>query len=93
MKKETIIKNFMNGATSGHTPKRNIINGYYTYKGSTLSIEGDKLINYTTWIATRDGNTIKLNNHKYSVTTTKIQNEIRRQAISSGFKIIEGRIL
>lgn len=86
MTNNNIIKSFMRGATSGHTPKRQVTTGGYT---STLSIEGNKLINYWTIIAVRDGNTIKLNNNKYSSTTSKIQNEIRRQAISNGLELIE----
>lgn len=89
MTNQNIIKDFMNGAISGHTPTRDIQNGYYTFKGSTLSIEGDKLINYNTIIAVREGNTIKLNTNKYSTTTSKIQNQIRRQAVSSGLELIE----
>lgn len=80
MKNEQVIKDFMNGATSGHTPKRNIYMGGY---GSTLRIDGDDLINYNTIIATRVGNTILLNNNKYSTTTSKIQSMIKRIALSS----------
>ena len=89
MTNTNIIKSFMNGATCGHTPTRDITNGYHTFNGTTLSIEGNYLINYTTIIAERDGNTIKLNNYKYSRTTSKIQSEIRRQALSNGLELIE----
>ena len=89
MTNNNIIKSFMRGATNGHTPTRDITNGCYTYKGTTLSIAGDKLINYATIIAIREGNTIKLNNKKYSSTTSKIQNQIRREALSSGLELIE----
>lgn len=88
MTNQTIITNFINGATSGHTPIRDIINGYYTFKGTTLSIDGNDLINYKTIIATRDGDTIKLNNGKYSRTTSKIQSLIKRIALSND-KMIE----
>lgn len=83
MSNETIITNFLNGHTQGHTPIRDIQNGYYTYKGSTLSIDGDNLINYSTIIAKRDGNTILLNEKKYSTTTSKIQSMIKRIALSN----------
>lgn len=83
MNNQTIITNFIQGATSGHTPTRDIQNGYYTYKGSTLSIEGNNLINYNTIIATRDGDTILLNEKKYSSTTSKIQSLIKRVALSN----------
>lgn len=89
MKNQNIITNFLNGHTSGHTPLRDIQNGYYTFKGSTLSIEGDKLINYNTIIAVREGNTIKLNTNKYSTTTSKIQNQIMAQAILNGLNVIK----
>lgn len=89
MKNQEIITNFIKGATSGHTPVRNITNGYHTFKGTTLSIDGDNLINYTTIIATRDGNTIKLNITKYSSTTSKIQSLIKRECINNSVNLIE----
>jgi len=88
MTNQTIITNFINGATSGHTPMREIQDYYYTTKGCTLSIAGNELINYTTVIATRDGDTILLNNKKYSRTTSKIQSLIKRIALSND-KIVE----
>ena len=78
MSNQTIIKSFIQGATSGNTPKRALATGGYT---STLSIDGDNLINYWTTIATRDGDTILLNNKKYSRTTSKIQSLIKRTAL------------
>lgn len=85
MTNEQVIKSFIGGATSGHTPTREI---YGQGKGNTLSIDGDKLINYTTIIAIREGNTIKLNTTKYSTTTSKIQSMIKRIALSND-KIVE----
>ena len=37
----------------------------------------------------RDNNTITLNKEKYSVTTTKVQNTIRRIVSSKGLKLVE----
>lgn len=88
MNNQTIITNFIKGATCGHTPTRDITNGYHTFNGTTLSIEGNYLINYTTIIAERDGDIIKLNNKKYSRTTSKIQALIKRTALSLD-KIVE----
>lgn len=86
MTNQTIIKSFIKGATSGHTPYRNI---YGVGRGTTLRIEGDTLINYETPIAYRIGGAIILKNNKYSRTTSKIQTEIKRQVLSSGLELIE----
>lgn len=88
MNNKELITNFIQGATQGHTPIRDIQNGYYTYKGSTLSIDGDYLVNYKTIIAIRLGDTILLNEKKYSSTTSKIQSLIKRIALSNN-KTIE----
>lgn len=71
LNKDELIKNFCNGLEKG--------------KGSNLEIlkGGNKtlLINYGTIIAVRDTNgTIFLNTIKYSRTTSKNQNLIRRYA-------------
>jgi hypothetical protein len=47
------------------------------------------LRNYNTLIAIRSGKEVKLTKHKYSVTTSKIQNEVRREAEAMGLKVIE----
>jgi hypothetical protein len=67
-----LIVAFINGSTKG--------------KASNLYIEGDALVNYWTVIARRVEGVIVMNSHKYSVTTSKIQNYIRR---ASGNKRIE----
>lgn len=85
MNNQTIITNFINGATEGHTPYRNI---YNTNASATLRIDGDNLINYETIIAVRAGDIIKINNKKYSTTTSKIQSLIKRIALSND-KIVE----
>ena len=59
------------------------------YKGRTLYTEGNVLINYQTRIARLDGNDLYLNVKKYSVTTSKIQNNIRTEAGYMGLNIIE----
>lgn len=66
MRNADLVNNFINGACEG--------------KGSNLKIEGNQLINYTTCIAYRIGNTVYLNNTKYSSTTSVHQNRIRREA-------------
>lgn len=71
MRNGDLVSNFINGACEG--------------KGSNLKIEGNRLINYTTCIAYRLGNTIYLNSTKYSQTTSRHQNQIRRE----GYKVIE----
>lgn len=60
---------------------RNFVGGYEAVQSHTqnLYMEGNKLINYYTVIAINAGNKIYLNKNKYSVTTSKIQNMIRRE--------------
>lgn len=66
MKNKELISNFINGESKG--------------KCGNLSIKGNKLINYYTCIAYRIGNQIYLNAQKYSQTTTKNQNILRRES-------------
>lgn len=75
-----VIKNFINHK-EGKTPLRNIVNGYYTYKGRTLASDGKSLYNYNTLIAYHsDNGKLYINREKYSRTTSKIQTQIRRNA-------------
>ena len=53
MSNSDVIANFINHK-EGKTPLRNIINGYYTYKGRTLASDGK----------------LYINREKYSVTTS-----------------------
>lgn len=80
MTNSDVIENFINHK-KGETPLRNIINGYYTYKGRTLVSDGKSLYNYDTLMAyhSNDGK-IYINREKYSVTTSKIQSQIRYKA-------------
>lgn len=63
MRNNDLIREFINGATTG--------------KGSNLEIKGQELVNYTTTIAfrTHKGD-ILLNRHDYSRTTKVHQNRI-----------------
>lgn len=65
MKNVDLIRKFRNGATSG--------------KCGNLKIIGNCLINYSTIIAQRVENGIKLNTRKYSRTTSIIQNTIKNE--------------
>lgn len=88
MNNENVIKAFLDG-NQAKTPLRNIQNGIYSYKGRTLYTDGNNLVNYSTTMATlRDGK-VYLNTKKYSVTTSKIQSQIRRLAMSKGLEIVE----
>lgn len=88
MNNERVIKTFLDGGQA-KTPLRDIQNGYFTYKGRTLYTDGNNLVNYKTTMATlRDGK-VYLNTKKYSATTSKIQNLIRRLATSKGLEIVE----
>jgi len=68
MKNIEVIENFINGDTKGNTQH--------------LKIEDNNLINYTTVIARRINGKIYLNATKYSQTTSKIQNMIRKSTQS-----------
>ena len=57
MNKHEIFTAFVSGKTSG--------------SASNLEIVGDRLINYSTVIAKRDGEFFRVNETKYSVTTSK----------------------
>lgn len=54
-----------------------------------LRTDGYDLVNYSTVIAIRDGNEVILNRRKYSVTTSRIQNMVRRLAQEMGFTVKE----
>jgi hypothetical protein len=79
MKNNQVIKSFVEGATIGKSTTGN------------LFISGNKLINYSTVIATRKENKIYLNNNHYSQTTSKIQNMIRKST-NSIIEITESQI-
>ena len=83
-----VIKAFLNKECA-HTPTREIVNGIYAYKGQTLTSNGLELINYSTRIAYHEDGKLFLNVHKYSVTTSKIQNQLRAQAQNYGMDVIE----
>lgn len=75
-----VIKNFINHK-EGKTPLRNIINEYRVYRGRTLASDGKSLYNYNTLIAYHsDNGKLYINKEKYSVTTSKIQSQIRRNS-------------
>lgn len=80
MNNQEVLKSFLQGCKA-KTPTRDIQNGYYTYKGNTLTTDGTTLINYQETIAYKEGNKLYLNKGKYSVTTSKIQSQLKRLAI------------
>ncbi len=88
MKNEKVIEKFLE-RESAKTGLRTITNGIYEYQGRTLQTDGDTLVNYSTIIAYFENDTLYLNTKKYSVTTSKIQNTIRRLAIEKGLTIVE----
>lgn len=92
MNNENVIKKFLEGEHA-KTQKRYITNGYYSYEGRTLYTRENngnfELINYNTRIAYIDQNGLHINIKKYSVTTSKIQNQIKRLADLSNYNIFE----
>lgn len=88
MSNEKVILAFLN-KKCGKTATRNIVNGYYSYKGETLKSNGLELINYSTRIAYHQDGKLYLNTKKYSATTSKIQTQLRRLAENMDFEIVE----
>ena len=88
MSNENVILAFLE-KKAAQTPLRNIINGYYEYKGRTLKSNGLELINYATRIAYHEDNKLYLNVKKYSNTTSHIQSKIRRLAEEMNIQVIE----
>lgn len=86
-----VIKRFLLGK-KGATAKRKILQGYYYTEGRTLQTDGDKLINYSTTIAKRNGeNEIEIDANYYSNTTSKIQTSIIKEINKlrkSGYNLI-----
>ena len=75
-----VIENFIN-RKEGKTPLRNINDEYRFYRGRTLVSDGKSLYNYNTLIAYHsDNGKLYINDEKYSVTTSKIQTQIRNRA-------------
>ena len=79
MTNKEVLNSFLQGYKA-KTPTRNIQNGYYTYKGNTLTTNGTMLINYQEIIAYKEGDKLYLNKGKYSATTSKIQSQLKRLA-------------
>ena len=89
MSNETVMRRFLEHQT-GRTATRSITNGVYTYQGQTLATDGLKLVNYSTVIARHiSANVVEINVKKYSVTTTKIQNKLKRLAKEYGYDVVE----
>lgn len=88
MNNEKVIKKFLE-KEQAQTQLRDIINGYYTYKGRTLYTIDNKLVNYNTIIAYIDNNTLYINTKKYSSTTSRIQNKLKYLASLTNYDIVE----
>ena len=88
MSNEQVILQFLE-KKEAHTPTREIPNGYFIYKGRTLTSTGNKLINYNTIISYWEDNKLYLNIKKYSITTSKIQSKIKYLAFTKNIDIIE----
>ena len=79
MNNQDVLQAFLQGEKA-QTNLRNIQNGYYMYKGRTLTTDGITLINYSTIIAFKENGKLYLNKNKYSVTTSKIQSKLHTMA-------------
>lgn len=88
MKNENVIKKFLE-KEQAKTPLRDIVNGYYSYKGRTLWTWKNELINYSTRIAYIEDNTLYINIKKYSSTTSKIQSKIKQLGKEYNYNIVE----
>lgn len=88
MSNEKVLISFLN-REKAQTSLRTITNGVYQYKGRTLTTNGDKLINYNTIIAFWEDDKLHIDTHKYSSTTSHIQNKLKRLAEERGIDIVE----
>ena len=88
MKNENVIKKFLE-REQAQTPLREIVSGYYSYKGRTLWTKGNELINYNTRIAYIEDNTLYINTKKYSSTTSHIQSKLKQLASLTSYNIVE----
>lgn len=88
MTNENVIKTFLE-REQARTPLRDIVNGYYSYKGRTLWTWKNELINYSTRIAYIEDNTLYINIKKYSSTTSKIQSKIKQLGKEYNYNIVE----
>ena len=88
MSNERVIRVFLRGEQA-KTPLRDIINGYYSYKGRTLYTQGNKLVNYSTNMARLEEGVVYINKSKYSRTTSKIQTMIKSLASQYGLQVVE----
>jgi hypothetical protein len=78
MRNDEVITKFIMGE-SAHSSNKN------------LRTDGEKLINYNTVIAQKIGRTIVVSSTKYSSTTSKIQNQLKRAILDNGCYKIELR--
>lgn len=62
----------------------------YGEQAHTLNLmsSGDKLINYSTCIAQRKDGQIYVTDTKFSVSTSKIQNALRRELLGINYKLV-----
>lgn len=88
MTNEKVLTSFLN-REKAQIPLRDITNGVYVYKGRTLNTNGKWLFNYNTIIAFWEDDKLCLDTHKYSQTTSKIQNTLKRLAQERGVDIVE----
>lgn len=73
MRNEEVVRNFVAGASGG--------------QGSNLYIAGNKLVNYRTVIAKRQGSKVLINKKHYSKTTSTHQNRLKR--FSRNYELVE----
>lgn len=89
MRTEQVISAFLRRETA-HTPYREApLNGLWAWRGASLSSTGEKLISYETPIAEWHGGALAINSAKYSTTTSKQQNLLRRECERLGVKTEE----
>ena len=73
-------------ATSG---ERDIVNGYYMKRGASISTDGATLWSYWTPLAKWDGDRVKMDARKYSMTTTLQQSDLRQLCKREGVELVE----
>ena len=73
-------------ATSG---ERDIADGYYMKRGASISTDGAILWSYWTPLAKWDGDRVKMDARKYSLTTTLQQSDLRQLCKREGVELVE----
>lgn len=84
-----VIQQFLKRNTA-HTPYRNApLDNMWRWRGASLTSTGNKLISYETVVAEWRGDSVAITTAKYSTTTSKQCNMLRRECEKLNIKTEE----